>query len=76
VREEELKRHHWRSKLEGASVKSFFYTRESGFKILQVLPPFNEVHKRSLLLSLQNEIKDRGLLLKETSAGIVLAPCM
>ena len=71
-REQELKRDYWRPMIErGSSIQRFYYSRESAFEI--ILPIFDDVHRRSArALLLQNEITDRGLLLKETSAGQTL----
>ena len=71
-RERELKRDYWRPMIErGSPIQRFLYSRESALEIL--LPLFDDAHRRSArAILLQNEITDRGFLLKDTSAGQTL----
>jgi len=71
-RELELRNDFWSPMIKrGASIQRFLNTQESAFEIL--LPVFNKVNERSArALLLQSEMNDRGLLLKETSAGKTL----
>ena len=69
-REDELKRNFWRPMIDcGASVRRFLYTPESAFAIL--CPFFTMLNGRRPVL-LQREMNERGLALKDTSAGKTL----
>jgi len=71
AREQELQKDYWRPMIKrGSYVKRFLYTKESAFEVLT--PFLAEADRRGVLL-LQEEMNDRSLPLKETSAGKTLS---
>ena len=71
AREQELQKDYWRPMIKrGSYVKRFLYTKESAFEVLA--PFLAEADRRGVLL-LQEEMNDRSLPLKETSAGKTLS---